>query len=203
MTFGGGYDQPAPQPAHADHAGERQPPGAAVDVPDRHARQLRNDDAGARQHPVRDRAAECGLGARRAHAAGRSGATAASCPRTSRRAAGSSTAVSACSATSFSWSRSMRICWRSTGSTGAVVWDATMEEFRNGYAGDHCADRREGQGHRRRGWWRVRHSRLHRRLRRADGQARVALLHDSRARRAGPRHLGRRFVEDAAAPACG
>ena len=61
---------------------------------------------------------------------------------------------------------------------------------------DDRADRRQGQGHRRRRRRRVRHSRLHRRLRRADRQARVALLHDSRAGRAGQRHVGGRFVED-------
>ena len=58
--------QPAPQPADADHARERQPPRAAVDVPDRHARQLRDDVAPARQHPLRHRPAERRLGARRA-----------------------------------------------------------------------------------------------------------------------------------------
>ena len=59
--------QPAAQPAHADHARQRQPPRAAVDVPDRHARQLRNDVAPARQRAVRHRAAERRVGDRRAH----------------------------------------------------------------------------------------------------------------------------------------
>jgi putative heme-binding domain-containing protein len=35
--------QPAAQPAHADHARQRESPGAAVDVPDGYARQFRND----------------------------------------------------------------------------------------------------------------------------------------------------------------
>ena len=58
--------QPAAQPAHADHARQRQPAGAAVDVPDRHARQFRNHLAPARQRPVCDRTAERRVGDRRA-----------------------------------------------------------------------------------------------------------------------------------------
>ena len=61
--------QPASQPADADYAGERQPPGAAVDVPDRHARQFRDHVAPARQRAVRHRAAERRVGARRANGA--------------------------------------------------------------------------------------------------------------------------------------
>ena len=61
---------------------------------------------------------------------------------------------------------------------------------------DARAARRQGQGDRRRRRRRVRHPRIHRRLRRADRQAGVALLHDSRARRAGQQHLGGRFVEE-------
>src|SRR6267378_471687 len=56
------------------------------------------------------------------------------------------------------------------------------------------AARGQGQGDCRRRRRRVRHPRLHRRVRREDGKARVALLHDSRARRARPRHVGRRLV---------
>ena len=80
--------------------------------------------------------------------------------------------------------------------TGAVVWDATLEDYKTGYAATLAPHRRQGQGDRRRRRRRVRHPRLHRRLRRADRQARVALLHHSRARRAGQQQLGRRFVED-------
>ena len=47
-----------------------------------------------------------------------------------------------------------------------------------------------------RGRRRVRHPRLHRRVRRADRQGGVALPHDSRPRRAGPRDVERRRVED-------
>ena len=54
--------------------------------------------------------------------------------------------------------------------------------------------------HRRRRRRRVRHPRLHRRLRREDRQGSVALLHDSRPRRAGARHVdGRRRGRTAAA----
>ena len=47
---------------------------------------------------------------------------------------------------------------------------------------DALSARRPRQGDRRRGRRRVRHPRIHRRLRRADRQARLALLHDSRSR---------------------
>ena len=47
LTYSRRLQRPAAQPAHADHAGERQPAGGAVDVPDRHARQLPDDAARA------------------------------------------------------------------------------------------------------------------------------------------------------------
>ena len=65
------------------------------------------------------------------------------------------------------------------------------------------AARREGQGDCRRRRRRVRHPRVHRRVRRADRQGSVALLHDSRARRAGPRHLEGRRVEERRRRRCG
>ena len=40
LTYGGDYSGTPAQPADADHAGERQSAVGAVDVPDRHARQL-------------------------------------------------------------------------------------------------------------------------------------------------------------------
>ena len=72
---------------------------------------------------------------------------------------------------------------------------STMEDYKKRLRRHHRAARRQGQGDRRRGRRRVRLPLLHRRLRRADRQARLALLHHSRPGRAGQRHLGRRFVE--------
>ena len=80
--------------------------------------------------------------------------------------------------------------------TGAIVWDVTLQDYTDRLRLDDCAARRQGQSHRRRRRRRVRDPRIHRRVRRADGQARMALLHDSRAGRAGPRDVGGRFVED-------
>ena len=80
--------------------------------------------------------------------------------------------------------------------TGAIVWDAMLRGLQDRLRLDDCAAGRERQSHCRRGRRRVRHPRLHRRLRRANRQARVALLHDSRAWRAGQRDVGGRFVED-------
>ncbi len=79
--------------------------------------------------------------------------------------------------------------------TGAVVWDATLEDYKTGYASTIAPLIVEGQGHRRRRRRRVRHPRLHRRLRCADGQAGLALLHHSGSGRARLQHLGRRLVE--------
>ena len=51
--------------------------------------------------------------------------------------------------------------------TGAIVWDATLEDYKRLRLDDRAA-RRQGQGDRRRGGRRVRYPRLHRRVRRAD-----------------------------------
>ena len=58
------------------------------------------------------------------------------------------------------------------------------------------AARRQGQGPGRRRRRRVRHPRIHCRVRRPDRQGSVALLHDSRTRRAGARDVEGRRVED-------
>ena len=79
--------------------------------------------------------------------------------------------------------------------TGRVRWDVAAAEADKGYSFTGAPLVGQGQGHRRRRRRRVRHPRLHRRLRRGDGQARVALLHDSGRRRARQRHLGGRLVE--------
>ncbi len=68
---------------------------------------------------------------------------------------------------------------------------------------DDCSAGREGQSDRRRGGRRVRHPRVHRRVRGEHGQARVAVLHDSRTRRAGPRTPGRAIPGRSAARASG
>src|SRR5262249_13121308 len=59
--------QSAAQPADTNYYGKRQSPCAAVDVPDGHARQFRDDLTLPRQRPVCNRTAECGLGPRRTH----------------------------------------------------------------------------------------------------------------------------------------
>ena len=69
---------------------------------------------------------------------------------------------------------------------------------------DHAgAARHQGQGDRRRRRRRVRHPRLHRGVRREDRQGSLALLHHSRARRAGPRHLEAATTGRPAAARCG
>ena len=58
--------------------------------------------------------------------------------------------------------------------TGAIAWDADDGGLQDGYASTLAPLVVQGQGDRRRGRRRVRHPRIHRRLRRADRQARVA-----------------------------
>ena len=73
--------------------------------------------------------------------------------------------------------------------SSAVDHESRREQ--GGLLADAGAAGRQGQGHRRRRRRRVRHSRLHRRLRRAHRQGSVALLHDSRPRRGRIRDVGR------------
>ena len=187
--------QPSLQPADADHAGQRQQAGAEVDVPDRRHRQLRDHVAPARQRAVRDRAAERGLGDRRAHRP----PDLALPPRAARGPDG--------------LLRPGQSRLRDAGRqalhdhAGRAPAGAGHADRRHGVGRDarrsterlrrhHRADHRQGQGDRRRGRRRVRHPRLHRRLRRQHRQARVALLHDPRPGRARQQHVGRRLVED-------
>ena len=100
--------------------------------------------------------------------------------------------------------------------TGAVVVGRDDGGLQDGYASTIAPLVVEGQGDRRRGRRRVRHPRLHRRLRCADRQARVALLHGSRVRvsrattrgpairgrRGGAERLGDRRLRSGAEPRC-
>ena len=167
LTFGGNYANHRSQPADADHAGERQAAGAAVDVPDRHARQFRDDDARARQRAVRHRTAERRLGARRADrapdlalppraAAEPDGLLRPRQPRL-RRAWRQAVHDDARRASAGARHEDRR---RRLGRDDGGLQDRLRVDAR--------AARREGQGHRRRRRRRVRHPRVHRRLRRAD-----------------------------------
>ena len=68
---------------------------------------------------------------------------------------------------------------------GRPLWNVAVADVEARVLDHAGAARRQGQGDRRRRRRRVRHPRLHRRVRRAHRQGSVALLHDSRARRAG------------------
>ena len=63
---------------------------------------------------------------------------------------------------------------------GAPIWKTTVADPAAGLRPDPRPPRHQGQGHRRGGGRRVRHPRLHRRLRRRHRRAGVALLHHSR-----------------------
>ena len=126
--------QPAAQPAHADYARERQPARPAVDVPDGHARQFRNDLALARQRAVRDGTAERRVGARRAD-----GAPDLALPP---RAAGQSL-TACCGLVNRGFGMLGDKLFMVTldahllaldMKTGAIVWDATLQEYKSGYA---------------------------------------------------------------------
>ena len=75
-----------------------------------------------------------GLGARCALGSAVLGISPRAAPRISPLAAVSSIVVLQCSATSSTWSRSMRICSRSNSATGRIVWDATLADYSMGYA---------------------------------------------------------------------
>ena len=203
LTFGGNYANHRYSPLTQITPENVEPARAAVDVPDRHARQLRDDAAGARQRALRHRPAERRVGDRRAHRPAdlalspRAAATdlTACCGLVNRGFAVLGDKLFMTTLDAHLLALDMK--------TGAVVVGRDARGLQEGLRLDARAARREGQGHRRRRRRRVRHPRLHRRVRRADRQARVALLHDSRPRRAGQQHVGGRFVEDAAAPASG
>ena len=69
--------------------------------------------------------------------------------------------------------------------TGGVLYDVELDDYKRRLLGDRRAAGRERQGDHRHRRSRVRHSRLHRRVRRADRQARMALLHRRRTGRSG------------------
>ena len=104
--------------------------------------------------------------------------------------------------TLYSWARSTGTSWRSIARRDARCGMCRRRSEARVLDHDGASDR-QGQGPRRLGWWRIRHSRLHRRLRREDRQRAVALLHDSRTRGEGPRHVGGRLLEDRAGHLCG
>ena len=79
---------------------------------------------------------------------------------------------------------------------GKPLWNTTVAKPEAGYAHHARAAGGQGQGDRRRRGRRVRHPRLHRRLRRQDRQGGLALQHHPRPRRARPRNLVGRFLED-------
>ena len=74
--------------------------------------------------------------------------------------------------------------------TGAIdLGHASMENYRNGYSGTTAPLVVKDKVIVGRGRRRVRRARLHRCVRRADREAGLAVLHDRRSRRSGPRHV--------------
>ncbi len=79
---------------------------------------------------------------------------------------------------------------------GRPLWNVEVGESAARLLDHDGAAHRQGQGPRRRRRRRVRHSRLHRGVRRADRQGNLALLHHPGTRRARQRDVERRRVED-------
>ena len=182
LTYSRRLRQPSPQPADPDHARERESPDRAVAVPDRHARQIRSRAARRRRRHLRDRSARHRAGRSTRAPAGRSGAIGATC-----RAG----LIACCGLVNRGFGVLGDRLFKTTLDAHVVAisrraarieWDTAMANFRNGYSGDDGAARRERQGDRRRRRRRVRRARFHRRVRRADRQAGLAVLHDGRAR---------------------
>ena len=67
LSYSGTLHQPALQPAHADHAGQREEPAAAVDLAGAVAREVRGDAARRRRRHVHRRGAQQRRRARRRH----------------------------------------------------------------------------------------------------------------------------------------
>ena len=76
--------------------------------------------------------------------------------------------------------------------TGDVVWDVGAGGLHEGLLGDRRADCRQGQSHSRHRGRRVRHPRVHRRLRCEHRQTGLAVLHRGRTRRSRAGRPGRR-----------
>ena len=174
-------------------------PRAEVGAAEPGVRRLAVEPARRRRHHVRHAAAERRDGASTRRPAACSGSTATRRRPTRASAAAPTTAASRSSATRSSWARSTRTSSRSTRRTASRSGTSRSATSKLGLLDHDGAARRQGQGDRRRRRRRVRHPRLHRRLRREDRQGSVALLHDSRARRARARDVERRRLEDTAA----
>ena len=126
--------QPAPQPADADHARQRQPPSyrSGRSRPPRSAifRRPRSFATTSSMSPGRRTSP-----GRSTRAPGRrSGATAASCPKDSPRAAGLvNRGFGVLGDKLFMTTLDAHLLALDM-KTGAIVWDVTMEEYKNGYA---------------------------------------------------------------------
>ena len=181
--------QPSLQRPHPDHAGQRQEPRAEMDVSGRRRRRVADLAARRRRRDVSHAAAERRGRARRENRpcvldlspyagpdADRLLRREQPRPRDSRRHA--------------VHGHARRASGRDRCEDGPRHLEHEGGREQGRLLGDACAAGRERQSDRRRRRRRVRDSRLRRRLRRAKRQGSVALLHHSRAERA-----GRRFVE--------
>ena len=113
-----------------------------------------------------------------------SGSTSTRSRRTTKCAAAQTTAGSRSAATRCSWGRWMRTWSRIDAKTGRVKWNVNVGEFAHGYSDQPRAARGQGQGRHRCRRRRIRHSRVHRRVRCGNRQGGVAVQHDSGAGRA-------------------
>ena len=192
----------ATQPAHADHACQRQEPRAEVDSAESGVRRVavvadrrRRDDvrhAASQRRPGRGREDRPRVLAVPLHRL-------AGCARVLRREQ-SRRRDSRRHAVHGHARRAPRGDRRTTGRS---LWDVAVGDPKLGYSITMAPlivkDKvLVGIGRRR-----VRHPRLHRRLRREDRQGALALLHDSRTRGEGPRHVDGRLVEVRRRHRCG
>ena len=190
LTYGGNYVGPSPLDARPDHAGERRrtsSPRGSIRRARRASGRSRRSSSTASSTSASGRTSSPRSTVARA---GRSGTTAARCPTDVAGCCGPVNRGLAIlgDALYFATFDCHFVCLDAN--TGKERWDMTRRRLQGRPLDDARAAGGEGQDHRRHLRRRVRHPRIPRRVRREDRQARVALLDDPRARRAGQRDLG-------------
>ena len=126
--------EPALQPAHADHAGQRREARSEVGAAGSGVRRLAVEPARRRRHHVRHRAAERRDGGRREDRPRVLAVSLHAVRRSAASAAARTTAASRSSATRCTWARSTRIWSRSMRRTARPLWNIAVADVKLAYS---------------------------------------------------------------------